>query len=222
MKLGILFSGGKDSNLAGFLAKKYGHRIKCLITIHSRNEESFMFHTPSISKVKKQSEMIGIPLISVNSEGKKESELEDLKKAIGLAIKKYGIKGVVTGAVESIYQASRVQKICDELGIECFNPLWQKDQIELLYDLLRYNFEIIVSGVFAYPLDKKWVGRKIDEGFIEDMIKMREEYGISPSGEGGEIETFVLRSPLFKRSLRIKNIKMSGKGNSWRGEVMLR
>ena len=40
MKLGILFSGGKDSTLALAKAKEEGHEISCLISIISENKES--------------------------------------------------------------------------------------------------------------------------------------------------------------------------------------
>ena len=167
MDVGILFSGGKDSCLAMLKSVELGYKIKCLISIESENKFSFMFHTPSISRVKKQSESLGIPLIILKTSGEKERELQDLEKAIHLAIKEYKIQGVVTGAVESVYQASRVQKICNQLKIECFNPLWQKDQIELLDELIDKNFEVILTGVFACPFDKSWLGRKIDKSFIE-------------------------------------------------------
>ena len=132
MKLGVLFSGGKDSTLAAWLAKKEGYEISCLISISSKNPNSFMFHTPSISKVGVQAEVMGLPLIIRETAGEKEEELKDLELAIRDAVEKYGIEGVVTGAVGSVYQSSRIQKICKELEIECFNPLWQKNQFELL------------------------------------------------------------------------------------------
>jgi len=219
MKVGVLFSGGKDSCLAAYIAKKQGYELSCLISVVSENLESFMFHTPSISKVEKQSEVMGLPLIVQKTKGKKEIELKDLEKAIKEGIKKYGIEGVVTGAVASVYQASRVQRICNKLGIECFNPLWQKDQFELLGDLVKEEFEVIVVGVFAYPFDRKWLEKKIDKEFIEEMRKMWEKYKINPAGEGGEFESFVLNCPLFKRGLRVKRGEISGEDNSWRLEV---
>ena len=63
MKVAVLFSGGKDSAFAAYLAREHGHELSCLITILSENPESYMFHTPSISKVKKQAEAADIPLI---------------------------------------------------------------------------------------------------------------------------------------------------------------
>lgn len=221
MKLGILFSGGKDSTYAAWLAKKQGYDISCLISIFSENKESFMFHTPSITQVKKQAEVMGVDLIVVKTKGEKEKELIELEKGIKRGIEKYGIKGVVTGAVESVYQSSRVQKICNKLGIECFNPLWQKDQIELLSDMVREGFEVIITGVFAEPLNEKWLGRRIDKKFIEEVEKLKERFGISPSGEGGEFESFVLNCSLFKRKLKIRGYKDFGGGNSWRREVVV-
>lgn len=219
-KLGVLFSGGKDSVYATYLAKKEGYSIECLISINSKNKESYMFHTPSIDKTKKQAEVMGIPLIVQNTEGKKEKELEDLKKAIFRAKKEFGIKGIVSGAIKSAYQASRIQEICFELNLEVYNPLWQKDEKKYLLELLENNFEIILVGVFAYPFNQSWLLRKIDEKFIHEITLFNEKYQINVAGEGGEFETFVLNCPLYSRSLRVvsKEIFVEGE-NSFRAEV---
>ena len=219
MKLGVLFSGGKDSTLAAYLAKEKGYEISCLISIFSENEESYMFHIPSISKTKQQAKAMEIPIIIQKTKGEKETELKDLEKAIKKAKKDFKIQGVVTGAVESVYQTSRVQKICDKLNLECFNPLWQKPQFELLGNLLKNKFKVIVTGVFAYPLTKSWLGKEIDSKFINEIKELNKKFKISPAGEGGEYETFVLNCPLFKKSLNVIDSKISGRGYSWRMEV---
>lgn len=221
MKIGVLFSGGKDSCLASWIAKREGYDVACLISIDSENKESFMFHTPSVSRVLVQAEAMGIPLIVVKTKGIREDELLDLKKGIRKAVKDYGIDGVVTGAVESVYQATRVQKICNELRIECFNPLWQKDQVEILGDLIKAKFEVIIVGVFAYPLDSKWLGRKVDKNFVEEMKVLNEKFKINPAGEGGEFESFVLDCPIFKKGLVVKEFEDFGSGYSWRREIVL-
>ena len=221
MKCGILFSGGKDSVFAAYLAKKSRNEITCLITIISKNPDSYMFHTPSISKVKKQAELMNVPLITQKTKGEKEEELIDLENVIKKAKEKYDIEAIVTGSVESAYQASRVQKICDKLNLDCFNPLWQKDQFELLNDLIENNFKIIITGVFAYPLDNKWLGREINSKFINDVNTLFDKYKINVAGEGGEFESYVLDCPLFSRELKIKKTDISGKQNSWRMEIDL-
>jgi ABC transporter with metal-binding/Fe-S-binding domain ATP-binding protein len=219
MKAGVLFSGGKDSTFAAYLAKKKNIEIGCLISLFSKNKESFMFHTPSIYEVKKQAEVMNYALLTMVTHGKKEKELHDLYLIVEQAIKKYDIEAVITGAVESAYQASRIQKICDNLGIDCFNPLWKKNQIELLQDIINNSFEVIITGVFAYPLNDQWLGKYIDKNFLESVILLNERYKINPAGEGGEFETFVLNCPLFKKKLKIIQSKLFGKGNAWSLEI---
>jgi ABC transporter with metal-binding/Fe-S-binding domain ATP-binding protein len=223
MKLGLLFSGGKDSAYAGFLAKKYGHELSCLISILSENKDSYMFHTPSISKTKKQAEVMKIPIIIQKTKGKKEIELKDLENAIKIAIKKYKIQGIITGAIRSVYQSSRIQKICNKLKIECFNPLWQVNELEYLNDLIKNKFKIIITGVFAYPLDKTWLGKEINKKFIEEIKELNKKYKISMIGEGGEFETFVVDCPLFSKELKIESFKDNKEGeNSFRRELEIK
>ena len=222
MKLGILFSGGKDSIYSAFLSKKLGHQISCLISIFSENKESYMFHTPSIEQTKKQANVMEIPIIIQKTNGKKEVELKDLENAIKLAKQKYKIQGVVTGAIKSVYQSSRIQKICNKLNLECFNPLWQKDENEYLNELIKNKFKVILTGVFAYPLDESWLGKEIDKKFVNEIKELNKKYKISLVGEGGEFETFVLDCPLFKKELKISEKIISGDKNSWRMEVEIK
>jgi len=220
MKLGILLSGGKDSLYAAYLAKKAGNELTCAITIDSENKDSFMFHTPAIKKTKAQADSMEIPIIIQKTKGKKENELKDLEDAIKKAIKNYEIEGVVSGAIQSVYQSTRIQNICNNLKIECFNPLWQKDEIPYIEELIKNKFETIIISVAAYPLDETWLGKKIDKNFIKEISSLVEKYKIHPAGEGGEFETFVLNCPLFKKVLKVKNKKISGENNSWRMDII--
>ncbi len=214
MKLGILFSGGKDSAYSAWLAKEYGYELTCLISIFSENQESYMFHTPSIKQVKKQAEVMEIPLIIQKTEGNKEEELKDLEKAIEKAKQKYKIEGIVTGAIQSIYQSSRIQKICNKLNLECFNPIWQKNEEEYLAELIQNKFKVILTGVFAYPLNESWLGKEINREFINELKKINQTYKINIAGEGGEYETFVLNCPLFKKELKIINKRIFSTGEN--------
>ena len=202
MKLGALFSGGKDSTYAIYKSIKE-HEVLCLIAIKSLNPESYMFHVPAFEHIEKQAEALGIPLILVETKGVKEEELKDLQKAIEEAKEKYKIEGIITGAVASTYQASRIQKICDELNLKVFNPLWSINQMQLLKDLIKDKFEIIITGIAAYPLDESWLGRKLDEDTLKDMEKLEQEYKINVAGEGGEFETMVVDSPIHKKRIEL-------------------
>ena len=211
MKLGALFSGGKDSTLAVHLiTEKKLHHITCLITMVSKNKESYMFHTPNINITELQAQALGLPLISVITEGQKEKELTDLENAILQAKTQYGIEGIITGAVESTYQTSRIQKICDKLQLKGYNPLWKYNQKTLLEELIERKFTVIISGVFAHPLDASWLGKTLTHDLLEHLLKLSEEYGLSITGEGGEIETTVLDAPLFKQKIEITDFE-----NKW-------
>jgi len=202
MKLAVLFSGGKDSCFAMFKAMKE-NEIACLISIFSENKESYMFHVPNIWIVEKQAEAAGIPLLKFRTKGEKEAELEDLKKAFSEAKKRFKIEGIVTGAIMSAYQATRIQKLCKEIGLKCINPLWHKNQIELLEEMIKNKFKIIISGVFAYPLGKELLGTQINESVIKQLAELEKKYKINPAGEGGEIETTVLDCPFFRKKVEI-------------------
>jgi ABC transporter with metal-binding/Fe-S-binding domain ATP-binding protein len=213
MRLAVLFSGGKDSTLA-LLKASEKEEVVCLISILSKNKESYMFHTPNIWITKLQAKAIGLPLIQKLTMGVQEKELEDLKGAIKQAKERFKIEGIVSGAVESVYQAERIQRICHELCLWCFNPLWKKNQQELLEEIVEGGFRAIISGIFAYPLDKSWLGKEIDNELTRKLVTLQKEYGISPSGEGGEIETTVLDAPLFKKRIEVLDFAVEAKGNS--------
>lgn len=213
MKLAVLFSGGKDSALAMHKAMDE-NEITCLISVLSENRESYMFHTPNIQLTKLQAKAVGIPLVQKVTKGVKEEELEDLKAAISDAKDRFGIEGIVTGAVKSVYQSERIKKICDDLGIECVNPLWHMDEIRLLEELIGNGFRVMISGVFAYPLDRSWLGRIIDRKTVEELKALNGKYQISPAGEGGEIETTVLDAPFFRKALEVSDSAIVWKGDS--------
>jgi len=213
MRLGVLFSGGKDSTLALHKAVEK-EEVGCLITVVSKNPQSYMFHTANVTLTSLQAEAMDLPLVEQMTEGKKEDELKDLENAIRKALQAFGIEGVVSGAIESVYQASRIQRICHRLDLWCFNPLWKRDQRELLEEALRRRFETLVSGVFAYPLDGTWLGKQIDQALIERLFALAERYGISPSGEGGELETTVLNAPLFKKKIQILDAEVQARADS--------
>jgi predicted ATP pyrophosphatase (TIGR00289 family) len=128
--------------------------------------------------------------------------LEDLKKVLW-KIKK--IDGIVSGAIASNYQKSRIDKICNELGLKHLSPLWQENQEKVLEEEIRAGFEIVIIGVFAEGFNKSWLGRKIDDKAIKELLELNKKFGISVSGEGGEYESFVKYCPLFKKKIEILN-----------------
>jgi len=172
--------------------------------MESDNPDSYMFHTPTITWTHLQAQALDVPLLTRRTDGEKESELADLEGLMAQAQDEFDIQGIVTGAVASVYQSTRVQRICADLGLWCFNPLWQYPQKALLEDLLQDEFEIIVVGVAAESLDGSWLGRKLDGEALQELLDLEREWGINPAGEGGELETFVTNGPLFRQAIHIQ------------------
>lgn len=202
MKVGVLCSGGKDSLFACMCAMQE-EEVACLITVFPDNPESYMFHTPNLHVVRLQAQSAGIPLVTGTSRGREEEETADLARAVAEAVKRYGIGGVVTGAIQSVYQSSRVQRICRDLDLWCFNPLWYADPGKYMETLISSGFDIIVSAVASMPFDRSWLGRRLDTAALRDLRAYAERYGTSLSGEGGEYETLVLDAPFFRHRIAI-------------------
>ncbi len=209
MRLAALCSGGKDSALALWLATEEGHTVERAVAMVPEREDSWMFHYPNIGLVDLFAECAGIPLTKAETSGEKELELEDLKRVLqGL-----DVDGVVSGAVASTYQKSRVDRICSELGLESVAPLWGREPEELLSELIGNGFDVLITSVSADGFDESWLGRRIDEGCLEDLKKLREKFKINVEGEGGEYETLVLDAPFFKNRIELLETK-----KVWRGD----
>jgi len=200
MRLAALLSGGKDSVYAAYKMQSI-HELVYLVSMKSINPDSYMFHTVNIDITRLQAETWGIPHIEKMTYGVKEKEIEDLKEALG----SLNIDGVITGAIASKYQNYRINKLCTELEIVHFSPLWGQDREELLLTMIESKMEIIFSAVAAIGLDESWLGKPLDRERIKKLKKLNEKYGVDICGEGGEYESLVVNAPWFKQRINIKD-----------------
>ncbi len=198
MKLCVLYSGGKDSNLALYKASRE-FEILCLVNFIPESSESMLFHFPNSKLTKLQAKAMSIPIIQKFCKDDEESQVKALEEALIEARREFGIEGVVTGAVKSNYQYSRFRKVCGKIGLKCINPLWMEDEEKILKEILKLKFEAIITRIAGYPFEPKFLGRKIDEEFLEYLRKAK----MNIAGEGGEYETFVTWMPLFKKRIKI-------------------
>ncbi len=202
LRVGVLFSGGKDSSYAALLASQKD-TLTCLVTLKPRRDDSYMFHFPNLRWTFLQAESMGLPQVTLETEGEKEVELDDLRTALEAAKEEYFIEGVYTGALASIYQKSRVERICGELDLKSISPLWGVDSEVHLRNLIRDGFSVMVTSVAAMGLDESWLGRKLDEQMVRELVELQRKYGLHAGLEGGEGETFVLDCPLFEKKVEV-------------------
>jgi ABC transporter with metal-binding/Fe-S-binding domain ATP-binding protein len=214
MKVASLFSGGKDSTFALWCAQMQGWDVERLVTVFPGSQESWMFHFPALRWTGLQAEAIGIPQVTIPTQGLKEKELEDLTVGLERIRKSLGIEAIVSGALESEYQRTRLDNVCEKLGLRSFAPLWHKEQEHLVREEIESGFGIIITACSALGFDEKWLGRKLGLAELAELVRLRKRYGLSVAFEGGEAETFVLSGPVFKKRLLLVRFTPHGSGDS--------
>lgn len=202
MNVAVLFSGGKDSTMAVYAALDAKEDVKYLLSMKSRNDESYMFHVPNIHVTDLLAQALDIPIMSVETDGIKEEELNDLKTAFE-NLKDLGVECIYTGALYSQYQKSRIEKLGSEVGLKIISPYWHVDELAYMREIVSLGFKIIISGVAAWGLDESWLGRLIDDETIDELVKLNEKYYVDIAFEGGEAETLAIDGPIFKKKLKI-------------------
>ncbi len=202
MKIAALFTGGKDSTYSAFLSSKENELV-CLMNMSSENNDSYMFHTVGSNLLSMQAEAMDLPLEVYRTKGEKEEELKDLKDFIEKIKGKYGIEGVVSGALASEYQYKRINNILEELNLRSITPLWHINVERYLKDFISDGFKAIIISVSADGLDESWLNKEINEENLGKLIELSKKYRFHLGFEGGEAETAVLDGPNFKYQIKI-------------------
>lgn len=199
MKVIASTSGGKDSTFAIFKAQQMGHEVVFLANTIAYDSGRVRFHGVKAEIIQMQANALGIPLLQKQTtpENYRKEYIENIREII----KKEGIEGLVLGDIflEDCYTWAK--EICDELGIELIEPLWKMNPESLLQEFINAGFEAVVVSTQANLLDKSWVGRKLDQNFLEDVKKIK---GVDICGENGEYHSLVLNGPNFKKKLEIR------------------
>ncbi|ORD93898.1 DPH6 [Enterospora canceri] len=217
MRIAALISGGKDSIYTLCQMIDDGHNVVCAIYILNKQEyvDSFMYQTVGNEMIQYIEQALEIDFIykettcevkntDLDYKPMENDEVEDLFEAIREAKEKYGIDGVCSGAILSQYQRNRVQNICNRLKIESFTPLWQKNQKELLNEMILYGIEARLVKIASPVINKTYLNRTLEdisEYFEKNHDKMSE---INYCGEGGEYETVVFDCKHYKKKIQAR------------------
>ena len=202
MSWAALTSGGKDSILAVQKALDSGREVTTLLTVRPEDPDSYMFHSQNLDAVPAIARLAGMEYVEVTTPGRKEEELFDLED--GLA--RLEIEGVVTGAVASEYQKTRIGAIAKRLDLAVYAPLWHSDPATLLREVAE-RLEAIIVVCAADGLDESFLGARIDGPLIDRLMKVASRHHIHPAGEGGEYETLTLNAPFYSRRLSYQEKK---------------
>jgi ABC transporter with metal-binding/Fe-S-binding domain ATP-binding protein len=173
-----------------------------------------MFHHPAVEWTHLQAEAMGIPLEVAEVTGEKDREIAELENILQALKKEHNLDGVISGALESEYQRTKIDLACDGASLRSFAPLWRKGSRRVIAEELAAGFEIIVTSCNAMGLTEAWLGKTLDQSALKELDRIAVKTGINVAFEGGEAETFVLDGPLFGRRVRIVKDQRTWFGDS--------
>ena len=221
MKLASLFSGGKDSTYSIFLAKKQGHEIKCLLSVFPKSDESHLLHHPNLQWTNLQSQSMQIPQLTIKSElDETDNEINSLEKILIQAVNEYQIKGLVHGGIQSQFQKEKFENLCTKLNLKSITPLWNRNPLEYMNELISSNFVFIITSVSLSGLDDSWLGKTITKNDVDTLYALSKKFGFNLTFEGGEAETFVVDCSLFSHAIKIIQGKKIWDGYRGRFEIV--
>lgn len=200
MRIASLVSGGKDSVYASHVAQQRGWNVTHYVTIHPEAADPMLYHKPNVDWVRLQAGTADVAHVKVSAPEGEAGELAALRRAL----ETLDVDGVTSGALASEYQRVRIERVCHDLGLRSFAPLWHHDPVQHLRDLLGAGVEALVVHVAAEGLGKDWLGRPLDERAVQDLERLQRSRGLHPAGEGGEYETFVLDAPQFSQRIQVE------------------
>lgn len=195
----MLSSGGKDSAAAWWWAQCKGWDVVSLVTVNITGSDSWMFQIPGTHLVQHQATLAGVPWLSVDTPGVQDEEVNDLEAALSTL----DIDGIVSGAIRSDYQKSRLERMSERLGIRSWTPLWHQDSLEHMRGLVDHGFEVMLSSVSCEGLDASWIGRVLNEEHLRELEALSIQFRFNVDGEGGEYETLVIGGPHLPGRLNV-------------------
>jgi len=194
-----LYTGGKDSHYALYIALKVLDLGKpYILNITSSREDLYYLHTINSKWAQIHSEIMGIEFISREIRG--DREYDEIKEVITRVVSEINAEYIVSGVVSSNFQKKALDSIASELGIKHVAPLWGRNHRDLLIEeVVERGIGFVIVATQAMGLDEEWVGKEIStHKDVEELLRLSSKYSFSPIGEGGEYESFVVKSPLFK------------------------
>ncbi|MBS1646909.1 MAG: hypothetical protein JST67_06170 [Bacteroidetes bacterium] len=184
----ILWTGGKDCNLALYEAKTRGLQVVCLITFYKKEDADLL------PFLKKQAASLSVPLVALCADGYTTSqyifELTKLKTD-------FSIRTVVTGSISNVKgNIFWFLKIIRGAKLKIFCPLWGANREALLKELiaLKYRVKFIEADSFIFT---HLIDCELSSNIIKKLKHIQKVKKIDICGENNEYNTLVLDGPYY-------------------------
>ena len=192
------WSGGKDS---AFCLRKIlleqQYEVICLLTTISQPYQRISMHGVRVELLDIQAEHIGLPLLKIQIPEMPTMEVYDNAMAAVLTdLKNKGVTASIFGDIflEDL-RKYREEKLA-AVHLKGVFPLWNIPTRKLIREFIDSGFKAITTCVNDKYLDKSFVGRIIDDDFLNDLPD-----GVDACGENGEYHSFVYDAPFFSKPI---------------------
>lgn len=195
------WSSGKDSALALYKIQQANEfEISCLLTSVNEQFQRISMHGVRVELLQQQAESIGLPLEIMQIPEMPTMEVyEEVMSETLAKLKNQGVKYSIFGDIflEDL-RKYREDKLVD-IGFEAVFPLWKIPTKDLIHEFISLGFKTIVVCVNERFLDKSFVGRVIDQDFLNDLPD-----NVDVCGENGEFHTFTFDGPIFSKPVKFE------------------
>lgn len=192
------WSSGKDSALALYkILQNPEFKIEYLLTSVNQQFKRISMHGVRVELLQQQAESIGIPLEIM--EIPEMPTMEVYESVMQQTLEKLKNKEISYSVFGDIFLEDLRQYREDKLatmGFEGVFPIWRIPTKELIQEFISLGFQTVVVCVNERYLDKSFVGRMIDQQFIDDLPE-----NVDVCGENGEFHTFCFDGPIFQKPI---------------------
>ncbi|ASK61011.1 hypothetical protein CFK37_01680 [Virgibacillus phasianinus] len=191
----LSFSGGKDSCFTLYKLQQQNIKVSCLITTIWQQSQATVAHDEKRAKLEAQASSIGIPIHFMETDF--ATYTEDFVRNLKQLKRQYPINSIAFGDIYLDGHREWGEQVANKAGLEPLYPIWteQEKVLDLLHEFVGAGFKAEVIKVDQTKLPESWVGRKLDQFFINDILQK----DVCPMGESGEYHTAVYEGPIFKK-----------------------
>ena len=196
--------------MAAYQAKLQGIEIAYLLNMVTADKQHSCSHGITAQWIRQQAEALGIPLLQFPTTG------DNYQSIFTNALKELKYNGVTAGVFGDIdFEPHRewIEKICRHQGLHRFYLSGVGIRSKLSADFSKLGFKAKVIATQADLLGEEWLGRTIDNQFLQDLADVKKS--ITPCGEAGEFHTLVIDGPIFKKRLEIRDAAPQKRGEHW-------
>ena len=205
----VVFSGGKESVYSLLEAKSQGYEIVKLLFL---DKPGFSVHKVNIQAVKAVAQILGhgLEVLKVSNEIPEDKSLITYLERL----RERGITALVTGNVKIEENHNIYAELCEKVGLELIEPLYNRDTLELLLKYAEIGLDFLIIGIRRNSLSHEWLGKTITRENFEDFLAEALSKGIDPCGEYGEYHSLVTCVGDQKLIIERNSLSIHEKGNT--------